>query len=82
MVEKVCAVLSPSVMSNSLFDPKDCNLPCSSVHGDSPDKNTRVGSIPFSRESFQPGDQTQVSHTAGGFFIIWATMEAQEYWSG
>ena len=40
MVEKVCAVLSPSVMSNSLCDPKDCNLPCSSVHGDSPDKNT------------------------------------------
>ena len=33
--------------------------------------------IPFSRESSQPRDQTQVSHIAGGFFTIWATREAQ-----
>ena len=40
--------------------------------------------FPFSRESFQPRDQTQVSHIAsgGGFFINWAMREAQEYWSG
>ena len=38
--------------------------------------------IPFSRGSSQPRDQTQVSHTAGGFFTSWATREAQEYWSG
>ena len=38
--------------------------------------------IPFSRGSSQPRDQTQVSCTAGGFFISWATREAQEYWSG
>ena len=37
--------------------------------------------IPFSRRSFQPSDQTQVSHIADRFFIIWATREAQ-YWSG
>ena len=37
---------------------------------------------PFSRGSSQPRDQTQVSHIAGGFFISWATREAQEYWSG
>ena len=35
-----------------------------------------------SRESSQPREQTQVSHIAGGFFISWATREAQEYWSG
>ena len=29
--------------------------------------------IPFSRGSSQPGDQTQVSHTAGRSFICWAT---------
>ena len=34
------------------------------------------------RGSFQPRDWTQVSHIAGGFFTIWATREAQEYWSG
>ena len=38
--------------------------------------------IPFSRESSQPRDQTQVSHIAGIFFTIWAISKAQEYWSG
>ena len=33
--------------------------------------------FPFSRGSFQPMDQTQVSHIAGGFFTSWATREAQ-----
>ena len=37
--------------------------------------------FPFSRGSFQPRDQTQVSHITSGFFNIWATREAQEYWS-
>ena len=32
--------------------------------------------------SSQPRDQAQVSCTAGRFFTIWATKEAQEYWSG
>ena len=32
--------------------------------------------VPFSRGSSQPGDRTQVSHIAGGFFISWATREA------
>ena len=38
--------------------------------------------FPFSRESSQLRDRTQVSHIAGGFFISWATREAQEYWNG
>ena len=39
--------------------------------------------FPFSRGSYQPRDQTQVSHIAGGFFTSWATREAQqkESWS-
>ena len=36
----------------------------------------------FSMGSSQPRDRTQVSRIAGGFFTIWATREAQEYWSG
>ena len=32
--------------------------------------------IPFSRGSFQPRDQTQISCIAGGFFLIRATREA------
>ena len=37
-----CAMLSQSVMSDSC-EPMDCSLPGSSVHGDSPGKNTGVG---------------------------------------
>ena len=33
--------------------------------------------MPSSGGSSQPRDRTQVSHTAGGFFTIWATGEAQ-----
>ena len=38
--------------------------------------------MPSFRGSSQTKDQTQVSHIAGRFFTIWATKEAQEYWSG
>ena len=38
--------------------------------------------FPISRGSFQPRNQTQVSHIAGGFFTSWATREAQDYCSG
>ena len=38
--------------------------------------------MPSSRGSSQLRDHTQVSCTAGGFFSISATREAQEYWSG
>ena len=33
--------------------------------------------IPFSRESSQPSDKTQVSNIAGRFLSIWATRETQ-----
>ena len=38
--------------------------------------------MPSSMGSSQPRDWTQVSRIAGRFFTIWATREAQEYWSG
>ena len=34
-----------------------------------------------SRGSSQVRDRIQVSHIGGRFFNIWATREAQEYWS-
>ena len=63
----------------TLCDPVDCSPPGSSVHGDSPGKNTGVDLLAMlsSRGSSQPRDQTQVSRIAGGFFTIWATREAQ-----
>ena len=36
----------------------------------------------FSGESSQARGQTQVSCIVGRFFTIWATREAQQYWSG
>ena len=50
-------------------------------HQGSPRILERVA-FPFSRESSQPKDQTQVSCIAGRFFTTRATREAQEYWSG
>ena len=41
MLSEIC-VLSHSAVSNSLW-PQDCSLPGSSVHGNSPGKNTGVG---------------------------------------
>ena len=38
--------------------------------------------MPSSRGSSQTRDQTQVSSIAGGFFTVWATTKAEEYWSG
>ena len=40
----------------------------------SPGQNTGEA-FPFSRESSQPRDQTQISRIAGGFFTSWATRE-------
>ena len=65
----------------TLCGPMDCNLPGSSVHGDSPGKNTGVGCHAFLRESSQPRDRNQGSCIAGRFFTSWTTKEAQEYWS-
>ena len=64
-VKKLVAQLCPT-----LCDPMDCSLPGFSVRGDSPGKNTGWVAMPSSRGSSQTGDQTQVSHIAGGFFTI------------
>ena len=65
----------------TLCNPVDCSQPGSSIHGDSPGKNTGVVSMPSSRGSSQPRDQTQVSRIADGFCTNWDTRDAQEHWS-
>ena len=60
----------------------DCIPPGSSLHGILQARILEWVTIPFSRGSSQDRDQTQVSCTAGGFFTMWVTREAQEYWSG
>ena len=42
-------------------------------------QNTGMGSLSLFRGSSQSRDWTQVSCILGGFFISWATREAQEY---
>ena len=48
----------------TLCGPKDYT-----VHGILQARILECVAIPFSRGSSQPRDQTQVSHTVGGFFI-------------
>ena len=61
----VCVLCLVTQSCLTLYEPVDCSPPDSSVHGDSPGKNTGVGCHASSRGSSQARDQTQV---AGGFF--------------
>ena len=69
-------VLSHSVMSNSC-NPMACSPPGSSVLGILQARTLEWVSIPFSRGSSWPRDQSQVSCIAGRFFTIRVTREAQ-----
>ena len=53
----------------TLCNPVDSSRPVSSVHEDSPGEDTGVGGMPSSRRSSRPRDGTQLSHTAGRFFL-------------
>ena len=64
-VSESCSVVSDCLWPHGLYNPWN-----------SPGKNTAVGSCFLPKGSSQPRDQTQVSHTAGGFFTSWATREA------
>ena len=59
-----------------------CNPMHYTVHGILQARILEWVAFPFSRESFQPRDGTQVFRIAGGFFTSLATREAQEYWNG
>ena len=63
------------------WDLMDCSLPDASVHEILQARILQWVAIPFFGKSSKPRDQTQVSLTAGEFFTIWATREAQECWS-
>ena len=54
----------------TLYDPMDCSLPGSSIHGILQARILEWVAIPFSRASSQPRDQTLVSCSAGRFFTI------------
>ena len=60
-----CAVLSLVLSHVWLCDPMDCSPPGSSVHGDSPDKNTGVGYHALLQGIFPTQGLNLVSHIAG-----------------
>ena len=64
-----CAVLSLLVVSDSLRR-HGLYPAASSVHEDSPGKNTGVVAMPSFGESSQSRDQSQVSCIKNGFFTI------------
>ena len=72
----VCMKVKVTQSCPTLCDPMDCSLPASSVHGILQARILGWVTVPFSRESSQPRDWTQVSHIAGRFTAVWATWEA------
>ena len=68
-----CYLVAPSCLT--FCNAMDCSMPGYCVHGILQARILEWIAIPFSRESFQPRDQTQVSYIAGRFFISWATRE-------
>ena len=73
---KWCVLCFVTQLCLNLCDPMDCIPPGSSVHGDSPGKNTGVGSHSLFQGIFPIQGLSQVSRTAGGFFAVWAAREA------
>ena len=74
-----CDWLLVTQTSPTLCHPIDCIPPGSYVHGIIQIRKLEWVAIPFSRETSQPRDQTQVSYTAGRFFTIWATRKVLSY---
>ena len=60
----------------TIYDPMDCSLPGSSVHGIFQARILDWVAISFSRGSSRPRDWTCVSCIIGRRFTIWATREA------
>ena len=65
-----------SLIKELLLNSDNWSTKQSEVHGILQARILQWIAIPFSRGSSRPRDQTQVFHTAGGFFTIWATREA------
>ena len=59
----------------TLFDPMDCSLPHSSIHGIFQARVLEWVAISFSRGSSRPREWTQVSCIVGRRFTLWATRE-------
>ena len=61
-----------------LWDPMDYSPPVSSVHGDSPGKNTGVGCHFLPHRIFPPRDLTHISCTGRRILYHWTTWQAHQ----
>ena len=68
----ICVSLS---VTSDFLGPMDCSLSDFSAHRILQARILAWVAIPFSKRSFWPRDQTQVSLTMGKFLTIWATRE-------
>ena len=59
----------------TLFDPMDCSLPCSCIHGIFQARVLEWVAISFYRGSSRPRDYTRISRIVGRCFAVWATRE-------
>ena len=66
----------------TLWDPMDCSLTGSSIHGIFQARILEWVAISFSRRSSQPRDWTWVSHIVGRCFTTWATRIAVKFGGG
>ena len=64
-----------------LCDPMGCSPPGSLVHGIFQARILEWVAISFSRWSSRPRDRTWVSHIVGRCFTVWATRDAEPWWT-
>ena len=76
----VCVCVLLVQLCPVLCDRTDCSLPGSSVLGIFQARILEWITIPFSKGSSQPRDQTWVSCIAGKVFTDWVTREALKGW--
>ena len=82
---RIFSLMHGSIVSQSCPThciPMNYSLPGSYLHGIFQARILEWVTIPFSRGSSPPGDQTQVSWIAGRFFTLWAIREAHYPWYG
>ena len=73
LILKMCVLVTQSCLT--LCDPVGCSPPGSSVPGILQARTLEWVTIPFSRGSSRPKDQTHVACIAGRCFTIWAIRE-------
>ena len=76
----VCAVCLVAQSCPTLHNPMDCSPPGSSIHGDSPGKNTEMGCLALLQGIFPTQGLNSGLLIAGWFFTVWTTRDHNKLW--